>query len=130
MKVLLTAFLFLFSNVSFSQVAVNGRTSNDSLILENGAVFIKGSSVSIGKGSKGDGSYSFLFVAPKKMLGMVSMPIPLTAGWAGYKMKVTDFKKSGTATMGYKYYLVLSTGTKNGKYWCDPVLATESKEIL
>lgn len=127
MKIILLILCTLISVAAFSQ---NGRLSGDSLILNSGQYFIKGSSISIDKGSKSDGGYVSLFVKPQKTFGGVVLPVPLTAGWSGYKMKITGFRTIGNETTGRKFYLELSTGGKKSMYWCDPQLAIETKEII
>jgi hypothetical protein len=119
MKIILV--LLLIPVFSFSQ---NGSVTKDTLRLNDGSYYVKGTSIDIGPGSKSDGGYAFITL--KSKLNQT----PLTAGWAGYKMQIIDFWENGNATMGKKYYLVLAINkSKAGKYLCDPVLAKEKGEI-
>lgn len=124
-------FIIILAALFFNHICIaqNGKISNDTLYI-SGYSFIKNTTIEIGKGSKSDGSYSYLFVPPQKVGRQVSLPVPLTAGWAGYNMKIVDFKQHGNETMGIRYYLILSAGVKKVFYWCDPLLAIEAKEIL
>jgi hypothetical protein len=126
MKALLLAFSLIISCTVLCQ---NGTIISDTLILTNGLKFTKGSSINIGKGSKSDGGYAFLFTQPIKSGKQIVGPVQLTPGWSGYKMKIVDFQINGNEEMGKKYYLVLSTGNKLN-YLCDPELAKEANEIF
>jgi hypothetical protein len=110
--------------------------SGDTLIVDSATKLVKGSFIEIGAGSKSDGSYAFIYVAPKNQKETKAFVaanhytiVFLSPGWTGNKMKVIDFKLVGDLTTGRKYYLILSAGT-NTNYTCDPQLALNVKEIF
>ncbi len=100
------------------------RLSKDTLFVDSTA-FVKGQDIYIGTGSNAaTKGFNYLFTSPG-----LSMPVPLSAQWTGYKMIIKNFKTKGNKTMGTKYYLVLSAG-EIINYWCDVVPALQSKEII
>ena len=121
-----TGNLFVLLFVAVACFGQNGAVVKDTLKLNDGSYYVKGSSVDIGPGSKANGGYAYIYVKSVAL----SMPIPLDAGWEGYKMKIVDFKLSGNNTMGKKYYLMLTVLKGKGSFYqCDPILAKEKGEI-
>jgi hypothetical protein len=125
MKILL--FFLLVPILGYSQ-SVKG----DTLILADGSRYMKGELVTLSQGSKPDGGYAYISTEPiKNGKKVVGMPVQLTSGWKGYKMKIIDFSEVGNDIMGRQWYLVLAIDEKQKiKYVCNPALAKEAKEIL
>jgi hypothetical protein len=126
--------LFLFFLPAFA-IAQNGKVSGDTLIL-NSTLFIKGQAINIGQGSKANGGYAYLFVAPASAKEAKNFVSPskskvefLNPGWKGMKMFITGFQLAGNKQSGMKYYLLLSGG-ENYRYMCDPEMALNTKEVL
>jgi hypothetical protein len=107
----------------------------DTLITSDSIKIAKGSSIKIGYGSRPDGGYSFIFIAPKNyqqakaFVNATNSPvIYLTSGWADYKMSIEDFKVNGP-----KAYLILRSenSKKNAiPYMCDLSAALAKREII
>lgn len=112
----------------------------DTLSINDTIRLVKAGSVNIGYGSKADGGYAFIYIAPKSykeanayLKVAKSSLIYLSAGWSGYKMKIESFSVIGGDDSGRKVYLILSNPnikTKDFLYACDIQSAIEKKEII
>lgn len=110
--------------------AQNGHVYADTLTMSSGIKFNKGQVITIGKGSKPDGTFSFISTKPEKIGRRVIMPVYLTANWTGYRMMISGFEVIGNEITGTRYHLLL-TIDKNQKpqYIADAEKALSSGEI-
>jgi len=122
---LLTLLICSFSN------AQDGVLSGDTLKLNSGQYFIKGQSLTIGKGSKQDGVFAYISTRPDKIGRNVIAPVYLVASWSGYKMKIAGFESIGNDITGKSYYLLLTIDDRRkAAYMASAELAVSSGEIL
>jgi putative oligomerization/nucleic acid binding protein len=120
---MLTILLLLIAFVS-AQENDYGKVSGDTLVLKNGATFIKGQKIKLGYGSNGAKGFEFIHLSPYSIAG----PVKLTSNWANYSMTVKKFEFQGTKRAGKKFFLVLAGGNLS-PYWCDIVAAIEQGEV-
>lgn len=124
-------FVFILITVlPLASIAQNGQVYADTLTMLSGIKFHKGQLITIGKGSRPDGTFSFISTKPEKIGRRVIMPVYLTANWTGYKMMVSGFEIIGTEITGTRYHLLLVID-KNQKhpYIADAEKAYETGEI-
>jgi hypothetical protein len=116
--------LFLY-NHSFSQSNEFGRVSKDTLILNNGAKFIKKEKIKLGTGSNGAKGFEFIYTSPMSIAGQEK----LGSGWSNNTMVIKDFREYGTKKTGKKFYIILGGGNIVN-YWCDITPAMENGEVI
>lgn len=125
-------FVFILITVlPLASIAQNGHVYADTLMMSSGIKFHKGQVITIGKGSKPDGTFSFISTKPEKSGRRVFMPVYLTANWTGYKMMISGFEVIGNEITGTRYHLILIID-KNQKhpYIADAEKAIASGEIV
>ena len=99
----------------------------DTLVLNNGMKYWLGEQVTLGAGSSGDKSFSFIY---EPEIPYIKKRKPLDPGYFGQKGTVRKFQRDGAYKNTYSYNILVLEFSNQKKFWCDVKGALANNEIL